>query len=418
MRTALRAIENAATPTGSERPKRRSLGEGRPSHKKLKLNSGGNNNNKKKKRVEIDYATFIEQLDAATTLASAGGSSSSEEDSYERGGYHRVAVGDVFKRRYRVVSKLGWGTYSTVWRCWDQVADAPVALKIQRAESSFAAAAINEVVMLERVAEAAPNAPVVKLLDHFFFAGPNGNHVCLVLECLDETLLVACKRRNGLPIHQVKAITRALLDALRILHDDLGVVHGDLKPENLMLRAGSGPVGDRLRLVDFGLAFFADRQRGVDIQTREYRCPEGLLGIHDYSPAADIWSVGCLVFELVTGVFLFSVPSPKKYDGYAKDEAHLAQAVELLGPIPFSLASRRGAKAARWFSAGTATLNNVAPRIPTPGVDAMAHVLEDELGFPKTEAQGISTFLRPFLQFEPSRRITARDALKSDWLKL
>ncbi len=77
----------------------------------------------------------------------------------------------------------------------------------------------------------------------------------------------------------------------------------------------------RVKLADFGNACWFDHHYSGVIQTREYRSPEVLLG-SKYDSSADVWSLGCMLFELATGDYLFK---PKKGKGYTKDDDHLAQ---------------------------------------------------------------------------------------------
>jgi len=86
----------------------------------------------------------------------------------------------------------------------------------------------------------------------------------------------------------------------------------------------------RAYLVDYGNACWTREHFAEEIQTRQYRAPEVILGIK-YSTSVDMWSVGCLAFELLTGDLLFE---PKDGDSYDKDDDHLAQMIEVLGRIP------------------------------------------------------------------------------------
>ena len=160
----------------------------------------------------------------------------------------------------------------------------------------------------------------------------------MVFELLGRTLLHEIQDRGALEVSETKRCAACLLECLAFVHDEVGVLHTDVKPENVLL-AGPAPVG-RVKLVDLGTAFYVGRQGARDIQTREYRCPEGVLGLWPFGPAADVWSVGCLVFELLTGETLFDPQSPRPGEPFSKDESHLAQAVELLGPVPAELVRR------------------------------------------------------------------------------
>ncbi|XP_057483771.1 uncharacterized protein LOC130770349 isoform X2 [Actinidia eriantha] len=86
----------------------------------------------------------------------------------------------------------------------------------------------------------------------------------------------------------------------------------------------------KCKLVDFGNACWTYKQFTGDIQTRQYRCPEVLLG-SKYSTSADLWSFACICFELATGDVLFD---PHTGDNYDRDEDHLALMMELLGMMP------------------------------------------------------------------------------------
>jgi serine/threonine-protein kinase SRPK3 len=94
---------------------------------------------------------------------------------------------------------------------------------------------------LERIATANPSHPgrqhIVSLLDHFEHAGPNGVHMCLVFEALGESVLSTIKRYQyrGLPIDIVKQITKQVLLGLDYLHRECGVIHTDMKPENVLI---------------------------------------------------------------------------------------------------------------------------------------------------------------------------------------
>ncbi|KAF8926388.1 serine/threonine-protein kinase SRPK2 [Dissophora ornata] len=170
--------------------------------------------------------------------------SDEEEDmeDYKRGGYHYVSVGDVFHEgRYVTLRKLGWGHFSTVWLARDTVQNRHVALKVVKSASHYTETAIDEIKLLERVVQANPDAPgrkyVVELLDHFMHRGPNGLHVCMVFEVLGENLLSVIKRyrHRGIPIHLVRQIMHQVLMGLDYMHRECGIIHTDLKPENVLV---------------------------------------------------------------------------------------------------------------------------------------------------------------------------------------
>ena len=170
-----------------------------------------------------------------------------EEDSedYCKGGYHPVHVGETYNNgKYVVVRKLGWGHFSTVWLSRDTSTGKHVALKVVRSAAHYTETAIDEIKLLNKVVQANPQHPgrkyVVSLLDSFEHKGPNGVHVCMVFEVLGENLLGLIKRWNhrGIPMPLVKQITKQVLLGLDYLHRECGIIHTDLKPENVLIEIG------------------------------------------------------------------------------------------------------------------------------------------------------------------------------------
>jgi serine/threonine-protein kinase SRPK3 len=197
-------------------------------------------NNSKTATMNRSPSSSSSREDAAETTAD-------EEDSedYCKGGYHPVTVGEQFKDgKYTVVRKLGWGHFSTVWLSRDNVTQKHVALKVVRSAAHYTETAIDEIKLLNKIVGAKPEHPgrkhVVSLLDSFEHKGPNGTHVCMVFEVLGENLLGLIKRWNhrGIPIALVKQITKQVLLGLDYLHRECGIIHTDLKPENVLIEIG------------------------------------------------------------------------------------------------------------------------------------------------------------------------------------
>ncbi|KAK3049432.1 serine/threonine protein kinase, CMGC [Extremus antarcticus] len=170
-----------------------------------------------------------------------------EEDSedYCKGGYHPVQVGEQYKDgKYTIVRKLGWGHFSTVWLSKDNTTGKHVALKVVRSAAHYTETALDEIKLLNKVVEANKDHPgrrhVVSLLDSFNHKGPHGMHVCMVFEVLGENLLGLIKRwhHRGIPMPLVKQITKQVLLGLDYLHRECGIIHTDLKPENVLIEIG------------------------------------------------------------------------------------------------------------------------------------------------------------------------------------
>ncbi|KAL5511950.1 SKY1_2 [Sanghuangporus vaninii] len=167
-----------------------------------------------------------------------------EEDweDYVKGGYHPVHIGDTFSDgRYTVVRKLGWGHFSTVWLARDNRFNRHVALKVVKSAPRYTETALDEIKLLQRIISSDPTHPgrrhVIAFLDHFRHRGPNGTHVCMVFEVLGENLLGLIRRHQnkGVPIHLVKQIAKQILLGLDYMHRSCGMIHTDLKPENVLI---------------------------------------------------------------------------------------------------------------------------------------------------------------------------------------
>jgi serine/threonine-protein kinase SRPK3 len=160
------------------------------------------------------------------------------------------------------------------------------------------------------------------------------------------------------------------------------------------------------KIVDFGNACWTYKHFTDDIQTRQYRCPEVLLGAK-YSTPADMWSLACMVFELITGDLLFDPRSGKDYD---RNEDHIALFLELLGRMPRQMTST--GQYARDFFTRQGELRNIKKLRYWP----LDRVLAEKYRLPEDEARELSSFLLPMLEYMPDKRATAAEMLKHPWV--
>nr|XP_048689424.1 SRSF protein kinase 3 [Caretta caretta] len=161
----------------------------------------------------------------------------------------------------------------------------------------------------------------------------------------------------------------------------------------------------RVKIADLGNACWVHKHFTEDIQTRQYRAPEVLIGA-SYSTPADIWSTACMAFELATGDYLFE---PHSGDDYSRDEDHIAHMVELLGEIPphFALSGR--------YSREYFTRRGDLRHIPSLRPWALGAVLLEKYEWPREQAAAFTRFLLPMLDFLPERRPTAAQCLQGPW---
>lgn len=163
----------------------------------------------------------------------------------------------------------------------------------------------------------------------------------------------------------------------------------------------------RVKIADLGNACWVDKHFTNDIQTRQYRAPEVILGMN-YDTCCDIWSAACVIFELVTGDFLFAPHSGKRYN---KNEDHIAQMIELLGKMPRSFAL--GGK----YSLDIFNRRGELRHIRDLEYWKLEDVLVEKYHMPPQDALELASFLLPMLEFIPKRRATAYDCLSHPWLQ-
>ncbi|KAK8502281.1 hypothetical protein V6N12_011699 [Hibiscus sabdariffa] len=162
----------------------------------------------------------------------------------------------------------------------------------------------------------------------------------------------------------------------------------------------------KCKLVDFGNACWTYKQFTNDIQMRQYRCPEVILG-SKYSTSADLWSFACICFELATGDVLFD---PHSGDNFDRDEDHLALMMELLGMMPHKIAL--GGRYSRDFFNRHGDLRHIRRLRFWP----LNKVLMEKYEFNEQDANGMTDFLVPILDFVPEKRPTAAQCLLHPWI--
>lgn len=264
----------------------------------------------------------------------------------------------------------------------------------------------------------------------------------MAFESLGCNLLTLIKlyRHRGIPIPLVKILSKQILIGLDFLHRKCSIIHTDLKPENILLHKypkitpsyhqdnntryyrkrydnlprtkkelleSFGDGAYRCKIVDLGNACWTYKHFTDDVQTRQYRAPEVILG-YKYDTAIDIWSMACIVFELLTGDLLFEPKNGKRYD---KNDDHLAQIIELLGKFPTDFAIN-GEESYNYF-----TRRGELRNITNLSFWGLEDVLIEKYEFKPDDAKMITSFLKPMLEYIPRKRATARACLRHPWIR-
>jgi len=162
-----------------------------------------------------------------------------------------------------------------------------------------------------------------------------------------------------------------------------------------------------VKIVDLGNACWTYKHFTDDVQTRQYRAPEVILGAK-YDMAIDVWSIACIVFELLTGDLLFE---PKSGRTFEKDDDHLAQIQELLGRMPREVWSV-GKNSRNFFNR-----RGELRKIKSLKMWTLLEVLCEKYKFSEADAQAATDFMLPMLHMSARQRATAQQMLEHPWIK-
>jgi eukaryotic-like serine/threonine-protein kinase len=208
--------------------------------------------------------------------------------------------GALVGERYRIVQLLGEGGMGRVYEAEHTVLRRRVALKLLRREAQARAEDLARFQQEALAASRISTPQIVGVADFASHVGPAGQQTYMVMELLVGESLEAWIEHSGRLDHALELLAQ-LCDGLAAAHQ-AGVIHRDIKPANVFCCAP----GPRLKILDFGIAKFTDGDRGFQTQegsllgTPYYVAPERVMGAQ-LTPAADIYSVGVILYELLTG---------------------------------------------------------------------------------------------------------------------
>ncbi|KZT23770.1 kinase-like protein [Neolentinus lepideus HHB14362 ss-1] len=179
-------------------------------------------------------------------------------------------------------------------------------------------------------------------------------------------------------------------------------------PEELLVEEPVPLPPIMVKIADLGNATPSKRHYTEDIQTRQYRCPEAILGKSDWGCTADIWSVACVIFELLTAEYLFDPQGQGEL--FTKDDDHMAQVIELLGD--FALDVKMGGRFSRELFDSTGALRYIKTMKPWP----LKNVMMEKYTFAEEDAQALCDFLLPMLTVDHRERASAHKMANHPWL--
>ncbi|XP_036827333.1 mitogen-activated protein kinase 15-like isoform X1 [Oncorhynchus mykiss] len=296
-------------------------------------------------------------------------------------------VEDHISMKYEIQRRLGKGAYGIVWKAVDRQTGEVVAVK--KIFDAFrnrtdAQRTFREIMFLQEFGD---HANIIKLLN--VIRAQNDNDIYLVFEYMDTDLHAVIKKGNLLKDIHKRYVMHQLLKATKYLHSG-NVIHRDQKPSNILLDTDCF-----VKLCDFGLArslYQIQEDAGNPalteyVATRWYRPPEILLGSSRYTKGVDMWSIGCILGEMLLGKPLFPGTST------------INQIEKIMSAIPYpspedvlSIRSEYGASVIQRML--------LRPQVP----------LEDLLQ-PSVPPDALDLVCR-LLVFNPDKRLTAEQALQ------
>lgn len=341
-----------------------------------------------------------------------GGSNNNGYDD-ENGSYVHVPH-DHISYRFEVLKVIGKGSFGQVVKAYDHKTQVHVALKMVRNEKRFHRQAQEEIRILEHLKKQDKdnNMNIVHMYENFTFR----NHICITFELLSMNLYELIKKNKfqGFSLQLVRKFAHSILQCLDALFKNR-IIHCDLKPENILLKQ-QGRSG--IKVIDFGSSCYEHQRIYTYIQSRFYRAPEVIVGAK-YGMPIDMWSLGCILAELLTGYPLF--PGEDEGD-------QLACIIELLGMPPQKLLDQ--AKRARNFISSKGyprycTVNTLpdgstvlqggrSRRGKTRGPPGSKDLITALKG---CDDPMFLDFMRRALDWDPQSRLTPTQALRHAWLR-
>ncbi len=215
--------------------------------------------------------------------------------------------------RYEVLRPLAEGGMGALYVARHLLTRQEVALKILDPRFVRDAAGVERFLREVSIAARIGHEGVVKVYDAGVDDGPGGTgSLYLAMELLDGETLAQRLARGDVPLAQCLGWFRDMLVPLEAAHDS-GVVHRDLKPENIFLARGKR--GEVVKILDFGIARDTSGSRtatleGTALGTVYYMSPEQGLDARAVTARADVWSLGAMLYQCVTGMFPFDGDSP------------------------------------------------------------------------------------------------------------
>ncbi|KAK7409341.1 hypothetical protein QQX98_008465 [Neonectria punicea] len=386
---------------------------------------------------------------------------------YQNGGYHPVHLGDYLgaSGRYRVLHKLGYGGFGTVWLCRDTLNASYVAVKVIAGD-------VEPDNMLDlsltQLDQSIPGAEYITTpLDHFSVDGPNGTHQCIVLPVLGPRVSDIWMQMGKDPGPILQKMAHQAAKALNFLHKNK-FCHGDFRPSNILVkianldhlsedelvaligqpkktevrsvsggilpassprylvlpadidRLGAEYLTDQICVIDFGESFPISSPPDDLGIPEHYLPPEVLLEeANAIGPACDLWALGCTLFEIREQIPLFyMIPD---------DQELIAEMVRFFGKLPEGWWDKWEGRAdyfdeqGQWLRPTSHDWSlEVALSKPSSFIPGPDHTegMPTSLITPVAEQKLMADLLYKLFRYEPGERLSTEEVLDHEWFKM
>lgn len=235
---------------------------------------------------------------------------------------------------------------------------------------------------------------MVNFTQSFYFRG----HLCICTELLGMNLyeFIKCHDFRGFSLKLIRRFSKQILSSLTLLKSHK-VIHCDLKPENILL---AHPAHSEIKVIDFGSSCLENEKVYTYIQSRFYRSPEVILGM-TYGMPIDMWSLGCILAELLTGYPIFPGEN---------EQEQLACIMEVFGPPEKHLIEKSTRKKLFFDSLGKPRLMvSSKGKRRRPSSKSLQQVL-------KCEDEAFLDFISRCLRWDPDRRLKPDEAMRHEFI--
>lgn len=235
---------------------------------------------------------------------------------------------------------------------------------------------------------------MINFTQSFYFRG----HLCISTELLSMNLyeLIKAYEFKGFPLTLIRRFAKQILSSLVMLKGKR-VIHCDLKPENILL---AHPLHSEIKVIDFGSSCFENEKVYTYIQSRFYRSPEVILGM-SYGMPIDMWSLGCILAELLTGYPIFPGEN---------EQEQLACIMEIFGPPEKHLIEKSSRKKLFFDSLGKPRVTvSSKGRRRRPSSKTLQQAL-------KCDDDAFLDFISRCLRWDPERRMRPEEAVQHEFV--